>query len=87
MGFFLARVQKGSRIHFGQTRVAPGVWLPKRIEVSADAKIMFVKNYDMNEVITYSNYQKAGNKTEVSSASGPVKPQVDHLVSSSPRPQ
>ena len=87
MGFFLARVQKGSRIHFEQIRVAPGVWLPKRIEVCADAKIMFVKNYDMNEVITYSNYQKAGNKTEVSSASGPVKPQVDHLVSSSPRPQ
>jgi len=71
MGFFLARVQKGSQIHFEQIRVAPGVWLPKKIDVAADAKVMFVKNYDMNEVITYSNYQKASNKTEVSSAKRP----------------
>lgn len=71
MGFFLARVQKGSQIRFEQIRVAPGVWLPKKIDVSADAKVMFVKNYDMNEVITYSNYQKAGNKTELSSTKRP----------------
>ena len=56
MGFFVARVQPGTHITFQQTRVADGIWLPKLVEVKADAKIFFVKNYRLREVITYSDY-------------------------------
>jgi len=56
MGLFLARVQPGSHIVFEQTRVADGIWLPASIEITANAKILFVKNYAMHEVITYSEY-------------------------------
>lgn len=57
MGLFLARVQPGTHIVFEQTQVTKGVWLPKRIEIKAEAKILFVKNYQMQEVIIYSEYR------------------------------
>ena len=59
LGLILARVQPGSHIVFEQTRNADGTWLPKRIQVRADARILFVKNYQVDEVITYSDYQPA----------------------------
>ena len=59
MGFLVARVQKGSQIEFTQTRVEDGVWLPRRVRIAAHAKILFVKSYDMDAIITYSDYQKA----------------------------
>jgi len=59
MGLFLARIQRGSHIRFEQTRVAPGIWLPKQVEVLASAKILFFVNYNTEEFITFSNYQPA----------------------------
>jgi hypothetical protein len=67
MGFFLARVQPGSHIVFEQTRVADGLWMPLRVEVKAEAKVLFVKNYVQDEVITYTDYRPA-QPTEVASA-------------------
>jgi hypothetical protein len=57
MGLILARVQPGSHIVFEQSRVAEGIWLPARVEIKANAKILFVKNYAIHEVITYSEYR------------------------------
>jgi hypothetical protein len=59
MGLFLARVYPGTHILFEQTRVAEGIWLPRRIEIKADARILFLKNYQMQEVISYSDYRPA----------------------------
>ena len=56
IGFFLATIQPGTHVVFEQTRVAEGIWLPKLIEIKAEAKILFVKNYQRCEVITYSEY-------------------------------
>ena len=67
MGLILARVQPGSHIVFEQTRVADGLWMPQRVEVKAEARILFIKNYTQNEVITYSDYQPA-QPTQVASA-------------------
>jgi hypothetical protein len=67
MGLFLARVQPGSHIVFEQARIADGLWMPQRIQVKAEAKILFVKNYVQEEVITYSGYRPA-QPTEVASA-------------------
>src|SRR5579872_6236871 len=59
IGFIVARVQKGSHIEFTQTRLADGVWVPNRVSINANAKIFLIKRYDVDEVITYSDYQKA----------------------------
>jgi hypothetical protein len=57
MGLFLARVLRGSHITMEQTRFDEGIWMPKRIEMRANAKILFVKSYDINRILTYSDYQ------------------------------
>jgi hypothetical protein len=57
MGLFLARVLRGSHITMEQTRVGDGIWMPTRIEVRASAKILFIKSYDINRILTYSDYE------------------------------
>jgi len=56
-GWFLARVQKGSHLMMEQSRV-DGIWMPKRIEVQADATILLVKAYDVFWTVSYSDYQR-----------------------------
>jgi hypothetical protein len=57
MGLFVARVQRGSRIILEQTCVGDAVWLPKRLEVRASARILFLKSLDLDRVLTYSDYR------------------------------
>ncbi len=57
LGLFVARVLRGSHITMEQSSFDDGIWLPKRIELRASAKILFVKSYDVNRILTYSDYQ------------------------------
>jgi hypothetical protein len=57
MGLFLARVLRGSHITMEQTPFDDAIWMPKRIELRASARILFVKSYDINRILTYSDYQ------------------------------
>jgi hypothetical protein len=57
MGLFLARVLRGSHITMEQTPFEGAIWMPKRIELRASARILFVKSYDINRILTYSDYQ------------------------------
>jgi hypothetical protein len=61
MGLFVARVQRGSHIILEQTCVGDGVWVPKRLEVRASARILFVKSLDMERILTYSDYRPAAD--------------------------
>jgi hypothetical protein len=72
IGFVVARVQQGSQIEFTQTRVADGIWLPKRVGINAKAKVLFVMNHDVDEIITFSNYQEA-QTAAMMSAAGPLR--------------
>jgi len=56
MGLFVARVQRGSRIVLEQTRVRDDVWVPKRLNVRASARILFLKSLDIERILTYSDY-------------------------------
>jgi hypothetical protein len=59
MGLFVARVQRGTHITLEETCVGNDVWVPKRIEVRASARILFLKNLDIERVLTYSDYDRA----------------------------
>ena len=61
MGLFVARVQRGSHIILEQTCVGDGVWVPKRLEVRASARILFLKSLDMDKILTYSDYHLAAD--------------------------
>jgi len=58
MGLFVARVQRGSHIILEQTCLGDAVWVPKRLEVRASARILFLKSLDLNRILTYSDYHR-----------------------------
>jgi hypothetical protein len=59
MGLFVARVQRGSHIIMEQTCVGNAVWMPKRLEMRASARILFLKSLDIDRIMTYSDYRPA----------------------------
>jgi hypothetical protein len=61
MGLFVARVQRGSHIILEQVCVGDAVWVPKRLEVRASARILFVKSLDIDRIVTYSDYLPAAD--------------------------
>lgn len=63
MGLFVARVQRGSHIILEQICVGDAVWVPKRLEVRASARILFLKSLDMDRIFTYSEYRPAADSS------------------------
>ena len=61
MGLFVARVQRGSHIILEQTCVGDAIWLPKRLEVRASARILFLKSLDLDRILSYSDYRPAAD--------------------------
>jgi hypothetical protein len=57
MGLFVARVQRGSRIILDEICLGDGVWVPRRLEVRASARILLVKSLDTDRILTYSDYR------------------------------
>jgi hypothetical protein len=58
LGLFLARVHKGSRIVFEQTRVNDEVWLPKHVSVKIDVRLALLKNFNAEQEQTFRDYKK-----------------------------
>ncbi len=57
MGLFVAHVQQGSHVILEQTCVGDAVWVPRRVEVRATARILFVRSLDIERILTYSDYR------------------------------
>ena len=55
----MARVQRGPHIILEQTCVGDAVWVPKRLEMRASARILFLKSLDIERILTYSEYLPA----------------------------
>jgi hypothetical protein len=58
LGLFLARIHKGSRIVIDTTRVNDEVWLPRHLAVHVDVRLALVKNYNVEQDVTYKDYKK-----------------------------
>jgi hypothetical protein len=61
LGLILARVERGSHIIMEQTCVGGAVWVPKRIEIRATARILFLKSLDIQRTLTYTDYRPASD--------------------------
>jgi hypothetical protein len=61
MELILARVERGSHITMEQTCVSEAVWVPKRIEIRATARILFLKSLDIQRTLTYTDYRPASD--------------------------
>jgi hypothetical protein len=61
LGLILARVERGSHIIMEQTCVGESVWVPKRVEIRAAARILFLKSLDIQRTLTYTDYRPASD--------------------------
>lgn len=64
-GLFLARVHKGSRIIIEQTRINDEVWLPQHVAVKIDVRLALLKNFNVEDDITYRDYKKFRTDTKI----------------------
>jgi hypothetical protein len=59
VGLFLFRLARGSRAAFEQFQVSENVWLPRRVQVSASARVGLLKVVRVEQEVTYSNCRPA----------------------------
>jgi hypothetical protein len=64
-GLFLARIHKGSRIIIEQTRINDEVWLPQHINVKVDVRLALLKDFNVEDDITYRDYKKFRTDTKI----------------------
>jgi hypothetical protein len=65
LGLFLARIHKGSRITIEQTRVNDEVWLPQHVNVKVDVRLALLKDFNVEDDITYRDYKKFRTDTKI----------------------
>jgi hypothetical protein len=65
IGWFLARIHKGSAIEIDQTPVNDEVWLPKHVSVKLDARVALLANINIEEDVTYHDYKKFRTDTKI----------------------
>src|SRR5271154_3275563 len=64
-GLFLARIHKGTRIIYQQTRVNDEVWLPQHVALKLDARVVLLKEFNVEDDITYRDYKKFRTDTKI----------------------
>jgi hypothetical protein len=57
-GLFLARIHKGSRIVIDTIRINDEVWLPRHVALHVDVRLALLKNFNVEQEITYRDYKK-----------------------------
>jgi hypothetical protein len=57
IGWILARIERGTQFRVEQTRVANGLWMPRRITIAGAAHVLLVHTKTINEELTYSGYR------------------------------
>jgi len=64
-GLFLARIHKGTRIIYQQTRVNDEVWLPQSVALKLDARVALLREYNLDDDISYRDYKKFRTVTKI----------------------
>jgi hypothetical protein len=65
LGWFLARIHKGSRLLIDQTRVNDEVWLPRHVAIKVDVRVALLKNFNVEADVTYRDYKKFRIDTKI----------------------
>ncbi len=65
VGWFLARIHKGSRLLIDQTRVNDEVWLPRHVAIKVDVRVALLKNFNLEADVTYRDYKKFRTDTRI----------------------
>jgi len=54
----LAKLQKGATIEYERRQFNDEIWLPVRIEIAFNLRLLLVKGLDMRQIIEYSDHKK-----------------------------
>jgi hypothetical protein len=65
VGWFLARIHKGSRIVYEQTRVNDEVWLPKHLSLKVDVRLALLKDFNVEMEQAFRDYKKFRATTKI----------------------
>ena len=65
VGWFLARVHKGTRVTFEQIRVNDEVWLPQHVIFKVDVRVALLKEFNVDGEQTYRDYKKFRTSTKI----------------------
>jgi hypothetical protein len=57
-GGFLVRLEKGSQIVIEQARMDDELWLPRRVSITAAARVLLLKNLNREMEYSFSDYKK-----------------------------
>lgn len=68
-GLFIARLAKGTHLQFEQARVNDEIWLPKGVRFTGSARVALLKNFNIAEEVTFSNYRKFQTDSKIVSTS------------------
>ena len=63
LGFFMAKIYKGSRFYQDRYEVAPGIWLPTFLQFDFDGR-KFFSSFSVHEKTHYSGYKRIGPPAE-----------------------
>jgi len=58
LGWFLARIEKGTRISFERSKVNGELWATTHVELRASARLAVLKKVNAEQEITFSDYRK-----------------------------
>jgi hypothetical protein len=73
VGWVLARIHKGTRVMYEQTRVNDEVWLPQHVIFKVDVRVALLKEFNVDGEQTYRDYKKFRATGKIVSV-GDVKP-------------
>jgi hypothetical protein len=65
VGLILARLDPGTTLAFEQQRVQGEIWMPRQVRSRVYAKLGLVKSYNLDVLVTYSNYRKFQSDSRV----------------------
>src|ERR1700687_2869677 len=58
LGWFLARIHKGSRLLIDQTRINDAVWLARHGAIKVDVRVALLKNFKVEAGVPHRDYKK-----------------------------
>ena len=64
-GLVVARLHKGSSIVIEQMRINDEVWLPQHVALKVDARLALLKNFNLEEDVTFRDYKKFSAETKI----------------------
>lgn len=64
LGFgLLAKLQKGATVHIDRQKVNNEVWLPAKMEISLNARVLLLKGFHIRETLEYFDFKKFNVET------------------------